>query len=74
MPKVVKPYWETEPEEIARSIKKAMIDRNLNQKSFAKKLGVDRSTVSRRLNDINSVSLGELLRMVSELGLTVKIE
>ena len=74
MPKVVKPYWETAPEEIAKSIKKAMIDRNYNQKSFAKKLGVDRSTISRRLDNMNSVSLGELIRMASALGLTIKIE
>ena len=59
--------------DIALEMRKAMLDKGINQKTLAKKIGKDTSTVSRRLSSVEAVPFGELLRMAKILDLEIVI-
>ena len=59
--------------DICLTIQKAMLDKNITRKALANKTGKDISTISRRLSRIDTVSLGELQRMIRILGLEIVI-
>lgn len=60
--------------EITKTIKKAMIDRGMNQKSLAKSMDKSSGTVSKWFSDIDCMRLGDLRMIARKLGLTIKIE
>lgn len=73
MPKLPKSKYDEQSEEIVKTIKKAMIDRNMNQKGLAKKLNKWQGTISKWLKNIDSIPFGELRQMAEKLGLKIKI-
>lgn len=74
MPKLKKSSYDTQTDEYRSTLCGAMGARFLNQADLAKMLRKSPSAVSRKLNDIDSISFGEMREIASHLGLRIKIE
>lgn len=53
-----------------RKLKAKVIERGMNVETLAAKLGVDRSTMYRKLGEIEKFTVGEARKIKEELGLT----
>lgn len=75
MPKLVDKYsrYKQQTEEYEAEIFGAIGRRRLRHADIAKALGKSRSAVTKKLNDIDRLTLGELRSLASYLGLEVRI-
>lgn len=75
MPKVdFRGKYERQTDAYMEAINAAIGAKQLKQRRIAEALQVNPSTVSRHLSDIDNMKLGDLRRLTSILGLSVKIE
>jgi hypothetical protein len=74
MPKLKKSPYDEQTDIFRSTLFGAMGARFLNQADLAKMLRKSPSAVSRKLNDIDSISFGEMREIASHLGLVIKIE
>lgn len=74
MPKLWRSDYQKETDEIKDCLSMAMVARHMNQKKLAEKMNVTQATISKRLNDVDKIQLGDLRRMCRLLGVSIKIE
>lgn len=75
MPKVnYKTDYQKQTDGYMEAINAAMGAKRMKQRDIAYALNKTPSTISRNLADIDNVKLGEVRRLASLLGLSVKIE
>jgi plasmid maintenance system antidote protein VapI len=51
-------------------LKAKIIERGLNVEGLADKVGMERSTLYRKLNNFEKITIGEAIRMKDALGMT----
>jgi plasmid maintenance system antidote protein VapI len=51
-------------------LKGKIVERGMNVESLAESIGIDRSSLYRKLNDAEKITVGEAKRMKDVLGLT----
>lgn len=53
-------------------LKGKIVEKGMNVETVAEKIGVDRSSLYRKLNNFEKITIGEARRMKSVLGLTAE--
>jgi hypothetical protein len=74
MPKLKKSPYDEQTDIFRSTLFGAMGARFLSQADLARMIRKSPSAVSRKLNDIDSISFGEMREIASHLGLVIKIE
>ena len=53
-------------------LKGKIVEKGMNVETLAEKIGVDRSSLYRKLNNFEKITIGEARKMKAILGLTAK--
>lgn len=52
------------------ALKGKMVEKNINAETLAERIGIDRSTMYRKLGNLEKVTIGEARKIATVLGLT----
>lgn len=73
MPKLAMSDYEKQTDEYTIKIKEAMARKKMTQRALAVRTGLNQSTISRYLNDIDRCPLYQLRAIAGVLGITIEI-
>lgn len=65
--------YERAMDEYYKSIRRAMVDREVTQKDIAREVHRDQATVSRRIKKIDNMAFGDMWQLAHLLGLEIII-
>ena len=74
MPKVASTRYEELTQKYEDTISKAMRSKSIKQEDIAKRLNKNQSSISRKMQDIDRITFGEMRSILSFLGLEFQIK